>query len=75
MHVKVAARVGIAERAALQITRDLVDTGYLARERVGRRTHYRLRLDRPMRHPVERSRSVRFLVGALVDLWSVENPR
>ena len=65
----VATRVGITERAALRIVRDLEEGGYLARDRVGRRTHYRLRLDRPMRHPVERSRSVRVLVEALAEVW------
>ncbi len=67
-----ADRVGITERAALRILHDLSETGYLARERVGRRTHYRLRLDQPMRHPVEQARSVRVLVEALVGAWRSE---
>src|SRR5512134_301965 len=57
--------VGITERAALRILADLEATGYLGRERVGRRTHYRLRLDQPMRHPMEQSLPVAALLHAL----------
>jgi DNA-binding IclR family transcriptional regulator len=61
----VAARVGITERATLRILHDLVAGGYATRERDGRRTRYRFRLDRPMRHPIEAHRPVRSLVEAL----------
>jgi predicted ArsR family transcriptional regulator len=60
----IAVRVGITERAALRILRDLADAGYLERVRVGRRNLYRLRLDGPMRHPVESGRPVRVLVDS-----------
>ena len=33
---------------------DLVETGYLDRLREGRRNTYRIKGDRPLRHPVER---------------------
>ena len=66
----IAARVGITERATLRILHDLVEAGYLSRERVGRRTRYRLQLDRPMRHAVEASLSVRVLVESLAEAWS-----
>lgn len=62
-----ADRVGITERAALRILRDLEVAAFIHRERDGRRTHYRLRLDRPMRHPIESARPVRVLVDALTD--------
>ena len=65
----VAQRVGITERATMRIIHDLDVAGYLERERHGRRTRYRLALDRPMRHPVEASRSVRGLVEAFGDAW------
>ena len=60
-----ADRVGVTERAALRILHDLEAAGFVHRERDGRRTHYRLRLDRPMRHPIEASLPVRALVDAL----------
>jgi DNA-binding MarR family transcriptional regulator len=61
----VAEHVGITERATLRILHDLVLAGYVLAERVGRRNHYRLRLDEPMRHPMERARPIRVLVDAL----------
>ena len=47
----IATRVGISERATLTILADLEEAGYLARERVGRRTAYRVARHRPLRHP------------------------
>jgi predicted transcriptional regulator len=47
----VAITVGITERAAQRIVNDLVDAGYVERERVGRRNHYKVDLRRHMRHP------------------------
>jgi DNA-binding MarR family transcriptional regulator len=61
----VAAQVGITERAAARILGDLVDAGYLVRRRTGRRNAYELRLDLPMRHPVEGTTRVRALVEAV----------
>ena len=66
----IAARVRITERATLRILHDLVEAGYVSRERVGRRTRYRPQLDGPMRHPVEASLSVRVLVESLAEAWS-----
>lgn len=63
---ELAFRIGITERAVQRILADLEEGGFLVRERVGRRTHYRLSLDRPMRHPVEASRDVRVIVDAIV---------
>jgi len=63
---ELAFRIGITERAVQRILADLEAGGFLLRERVGRRTHYRLSLDRPMRHPVEASRDVRVIVEALL---------
>ena len=65
----VALRVGITERAVLRILHELEEAGYVVRERIGRRTHYRLDLDRQMRHPVERTRRVGELIAALGDAW------
>jgi DNA-binding transcriptional ArsR family regulator len=58
----VARRVGVTERSARRIIGDLEAAGYLARERVGRRNRYRFDPDRPLRHPVERHRTVRALL-------------
>ncbi len=60
-----ADRVGITERAAHRILTDLTRSGYVAKERQGRRNRYRLNLDLPMRHPLERSTPVGDLLEAL----------
>lgn len=60
-----AEQVGITERAAQRIVNDLVEGGYLLKERVGRRNHYRLNRTAPMRHPVERDHSVGELLTSL----------
>lgn len=63
----VAGRVGITERATQRILHDLVEGGYVSRSKVGRRNSYRLRLEQPMRHPVEAGHAIRDLVTALSD--------
>lgn len=45
--------VGIGERAAHRIVHDLIDGGYVVQTKVGRRNTYELRLDAPLRHPLE----------------------
>jgi hypothetical protein len=61
--------VGITERAAHRIVSDLVDEGYLARTREGRRNRYELRPDVPMRDPLLHERTIGELLAALpVDL-------
>lgn len=60
-----ADRVGIRERAVHRIVTDLIDAGYLERVKVGRRNHYRIRIDRPMRHPVEQEHSIGELLATL----------
>lgn len=50
---EVADRVGITERAAQRIVAELEESGYLSHERVGRRNHYQVELDTPLRHPIE----------------------
>lgn len=59
---EVAARVGITERAVQMILSDLESEGLLSRQRIGRRNHYQLRLDQPLRHPLEAHRTVRELI-------------
>lgn len=54
----IAARVGITERSAQSIVADLVEAGYLTREKVGRRNRYEVQSGRPLRHPVEHEHQV-----------------
>jgi MarR family len=62
-----AAAVGITERAAQRIVGELVDAGYLTREKHGRRNRYQLNMDLSLRHPLEGHHSIGDLLSALVD--------
>ena len=61
----IAEVVGITERAVQRIVGSLVADGYLVRSRVGRRSHYEVKADLPLRHPVEKQHTVAELVGLL----------
>ncbi len=59
-----AERVGITERAVQKIVADLEASGVIERLREGRRNHYNIDPSVPLRHPVERHKSV----GCLLDM-------
>ena len=58
-----AEDVGIRERAVLRIIAELEEAGYLTHAREGRQNVYAVRLEKPLRHPIERHKTV----GALID--------
>ncbi len=62
----VATRVGITERAAQRILADLVADGYVTTERIGRRNHYVIHGELPLRHPIEGHRPAAALMGLVV---------
>ena len=62
----IAAAVGITERAAHRILSELVEEGYVLRERRGRRNHYEVVAELPMRHPLLQEREVGDLLAVLV---------
>lgn len=57
-----AERVGITERAVQMIIQDLERSGVIEKRRAGRRNHYAIHPDHPLRHPVEAHRTVRELL-------------
>jgi predicted transcriptional regulator len=61
----IAAAVGITERSAHKILSELVEEGYVLRERHGRRNRYKIKPELPLRHPLVREREVGELLGAL----------
>ena len=65
---EVAVRVGITERATQRIVAELEESGYLRHEKLGRRNHYELIPNSPLRHPIEEH----LAVGALLDLLRPE---
>src|ERR687898_3429764 len=61
----IAAAVGITERAAHRILSELVEEGYVLRERQGRRNRYQVVLELPLRHPLVQEREVGDLLEVL----------
>ena len=62
---EIGATVGITERAAHRIVGELVDAGYLSRERTGRRNRYTVNEHLPLPDPLARSQKVGDLLGIL----------
>ena len=63
---EIGQQVGITERAAHRIVVELEASGYLSRERVGRRNHYTLEPHLPLPEPVARERQIGDLLDLLV---------
>jgi DNA-binding MarR family transcriptional regulator len=64
-----AQMVGITERATQRIVADLIQAGYVEREKVGRRNRYHLNTDLKMRHAAQANHEI----GELLHLF--EPPR
>jgi uncharacterized membrane protein len=62
----IAAAVGITERAAHRIVSELVEEGYVLRERQGRRNHYEVKPELPLRHPLAEEHEIGELLQVLV---------
>jgi DNA-binding MarR family transcriptional regulator len=62
---EIGDQVGITERAAHRIVGQLVDAGYLGRERNGRRNRYTITTSRRLPDPLARDRSISDLLGVL----------
>jgi len=63
----IADCIGITERATQTIVSDLVDAGYLSRQRVGNRNRYQVRPDVPMRHDLLADHWVGELLAVFAD--------
>lgn len=61
----VAAGVGITERAVQLIVAELIDQGYLAKEKVGRRNRYEVLGKNYLRHNLESQITVDDFLGLL----------
>ncbi|MBV8991493.1 MAG: winged helix-turn-helix transcriptional regulator [Solirubrobacterales bacterium] len=62
----IAVDVGITERAAQRIVADLVEAGYLDRERIGRRNRYTIRTGLPVSLPARRDIALNTLLSVLL---------
>jgi DNA-binding MarR family transcriptional regulator len=61
---ELAERARLTERQAHRVLGDLVEGGYVERERIGRRNRYRINEGAPMRHPSLASHHI----GELLDV-------
>jgi predicted transcriptional regulator len=62
----IADRLRITERATQRIVADLARSGYIERERNGRRNHYNVRTDIPLGLPIQRDIDIGSLLAILV---------
>jgi DNA-binding Lrp family transcriptional regulator len=70
----IAETVGITERSAHRIVTELVEDGYVARERVGRRNVYNVKPERPLHHPLAQETEQR-RIGDLLAVLLGDNGR
>jgi predicted transcriptional regulator len=61
----VAERVGITERATQRILRELIESGYVKTERIGRRNRYTVDREHAMRHSAQLGYEISVLLEAL----------
>ena len=62
-----AERLGLSERGVSLILRDLREAGYVTSRREGRRTHYSVVHEKPLRTDYLRNQSVGQLLGLLTE--------
>ena len=63
----IATALGITERSAYAIVNDLVDAGYIVKDKDGRRNRYQIQGHLPLREPVGRERTVGEVLEVLVE--------
>jgi DNA-binding MarR family transcriptional regulator len=71
----IAASVEITERAAQRIVSDLIEAGYVHRERNGRRNDYTVRTDLSVSLPNRRDIELGSLLGILLPTGSTKERR
>ncbi len=65
-----AVRVGISERAVKRIVSDLEGSGYISRERLGRRNHYLVHSEAAIAGPMTRGLQLGALLSAILPVVS-----
>lgn len=63
----IAVALGITERSAYGIVTDLVEAGYIVKEKDGRRNRYQIQGHLPLRESVGRERTIGEVLDVLVE--------
>jgi DNA-binding MarR family transcriptional regulator len=63
---QVAAAIGITERAVQRIIVELEEDGFVQRERVGRQNRYEISYGQPLRHEIEKHRTIGDLLKLII---------
>ena len=70
-----AAAIEITERSAYGIVTDLVDAGYVAKNKDGRRNRYRVQAELPLPESIGRERTIGEVLGFVVDVDARRHPK
>jgi hypothetical protein len=70
-----AAAIAITERSAYSIVTDLVDAGYIAKDKDGRRNRYQVEAQLPLPESIGRERTIGEVLGLLVDADARRRPK
>jgi DNA-binding transcriptional ArsR family regulator len=70
---EIADVLGVTERRAFGIVNDLTESGYVVKEKDGRRNRYRIQEHLPLRVRVGREPTIGELLGVLVDTGTTDS--
>jgi predicted DNA-binding transcriptional regulator YafY len=70
----IAAMVGVTERSAHDMVSDLVDAGYVIKDKDGRRNQYRIQEHVPLRDPISQEPTIGEMLNLLVGVNAHRNP-
>lgn len=70
-----AGALGVTERSAYGIVADLVEAGYVMKDKDGRRNRYRVEAQLPLPESIGRQRTIGEVLALLVDADSRRRPR
>jgi hypothetical protein len=70
-----AASLDLTERSVYGIVTDLVDAGYVAKDKDGRRNRYRVEAQLPLPESIGRERTIGEVLGLLVDADARKRPK
>ena len=70
-----ADALDITERSAYAIVADLVEAGYVVKDKDGRRNRYQVESQLPLPEPIGRERTIGEVLGLLIDADARTRPR